>query len=253
MDGRASSKAAVKALDHVRMPEVDSDRKKELVLFQHNIGVKFKDISLLNLSLIHRSASNENFSRVNNERIEFLGDSILGAVTATLLYNGLQDHPEGDLAKIKSIVVSEGVLSGIARELQIDTMLILGRGEELSGGRGKKALLADALEALFGALYIDSGYKTAFEFIKRCIAPEIQKVQENRALGDYKSVLQEYCQKKFKAYPQYKLIKKSGPEHEHFFWIEVNCDGKVFGPGMGKNKKIAEQEAAKQAVEYFFP
>jgi ribonuclease-3 len=200
---------------------------------------------------VHRSFSNEQIVKANNERLEFLGDSILGAVTATMLYTELAGNPEGELAKIKSIVVSEDTLSGIARQLEIDKMMILGRGEEVSGGRGKKALLADALEALFGALYLDSGYIVASRFISRCIAPEIEKVRDKRGFQDYKSQLQEFCQKKYHEYPTYKLIKRSGPEHEHFFWVEVCFRNKTFGPGMGKNKKSAEQESAKIALEAF--
>ncbi|MDR1363862.1 MAG: ribonuclease III [Spirochaetaceae bacterium] len=230
------------------IPVISDARKKELNAFQRNLGIKFRNLELLQLSFMHRSVSNEIHSKISNERLEFLGDAILGAVTASLLYNGLSESNEGELAKIKSIVVSEETLSGIARELQIDMMMILGRGEELSGGREKKALLADALEALFGALYLDSGFKTAFAFVSRCITPEIVKVRENRGKEDYKSRLQEICQRKFKGYPSYRLAKHSGPEHERFFWIEVSCGGKTFGPGMGKNKKHAEQEAARMAL-----
>jgi ribonuclease-3 len=198
---------------------------------------------------MHRSISNEIRSKTNNERLEFLGDAILGAVTASVLYNDLAENSEGELAKIKSVVVSETTLSVIARKLQIDTMMVFGKGEELSGGRGKKALLADALEALFGALYLDSGFSEAFEFISRCIGPEIEKVREKRCGEDYKSLLQEICQHKFKTCPVYRLSGYSGPEHERYFWVEVSCGGRTFGPGMGKNKKHAEQEAAHLALE----
>ncbi|MDR0410109.1 MAG: ribonuclease III [Spirochaetaceae bacterium] len=230
------------------IPVISGARRKELCAFQRNLGIKFRNIELLQLSFMHRSISNEIHSKASNERLEFLGDAILGAVTASLLYSTLIESNEGELAKIKSIVVSEETLSGIARELQIDMMMILGRGEELSGGRGKKALLADALEALFGALYLDSGFKKAFDFVSRCITPEIVKVRENRGKEDYKSRLQEVCQRKFKDYPSYRLAKHSGPEHERYFWIEVSCGGRTFGPGMGKNKKHAEQEAARLAL-----
>jgi ribonuclease-3 len=231
------------------LPEVDSGRKRLLVSFQKRVKIKFKDILLLNLALIHRSVSNEAGFRYNNERLEFLGDSILGAVTATLLYDELPDKQEGDLAKIKSVVVSEETLSAIALELQLDTLLILGRGEELSGGRNKKALLADALEAVFGAYYTDSGYKPAFDFIKRCIEPEIERVREKKGSKDYKSLFQEECQRRWRKYPGYKLLKRSGPEHDRYFWIEAVIDDKVFGPGVGRNKKAAEQEAARIAIE----
>jgi len=229
------------------------ERKKQLTAFQKAAGFKFKNIELLNLSFVHRSVSNETGCRQNNERLEFLGDSILGAVCATLLYQNYADKAEGELAKIKSVAVSEEVLSSIARVLQLDTMLLLGKGEELSGGRTKKAILADTLEALIGALYLDSGYKAAFTFISQCLIPEIDRVIEKDYHRDYKSLLQEVCQRHYHAYPQYRLVKRSGPDHEHLFWIEVNVNGSNYGPGVGRNKKSAEQEAARlayQAVEH---
>ncbi|MDR1249405.1 MAG: ribonuclease III [Treponema sp.] len=229
--------------------ELSPERKKELAAFAKIAGVRFRCLELLNLSFMHRSVTNESGHRQNNERLEFLGDSILGAVTATLLYQNLADRPEGDLAKIKSVVVSEDILSGIARELQIDKLLILGRGEELTGGRTKNAILADALEALLGAIYLDSGYKAAQNFISAYIGVEIERVLDNRHHRDYKSLLQELSQRLYHKYPVYRLLKRSGPEHERFFWIEVSVNEQIFGPGMGRNKKTAEQEAARIAYE----
>jgi ribonuclease-3 len=193
--------------------------------------------------------SNESGHKINNERLEFLGDAVLGAVAATLLYRDLGQKPEGELAKIKSVVVSEDTLSGIARVLQIDTVLLLGKGEELTGGRTKKGILADALEALIGALYLDSGYYAAFSFVSRCIGPEIGRVLDRNYRQDYKSLLQELSQQLFRSYPLYRMIKRSGPEHERLFWMEVTVNGQTYGPGMGRNKKSAEQEAAKTAWE----
>jgi ribonuclease-3 len=241
-----------------------SDRKKALMAFQKAAGIKFKNPELLNLAFVHRSVSNEAGGvsgvglpsaeflpgpRLNNERLEFLGDSILGAITATLLYSDFSDKNEGDLAKIKAVVVSEEALSGIARELQIDSLLLLGKGEDRSGGRGKKAILADAFEALIGALYLDSGYRAASIFVSPHIRAEIRRVLEKNYYRDYKSLLQELCQHEFHSYPEYRMVKRSGPEHERFFWMEVTVQGKVFGPGMGRNKKSAEQEAARMAFE----
>ena len=236
--------------DRVILP--NSERKKILTTFLKSAGIKFRNIELLNLSFVHRSVSNESNHRTNNERLEFLGDAVLGAVAANLLYHILDGKPEGDLARIKSVVVSEDVLSGVARELQIDSLLILGKGEELSGGRTKKAILADALEALIGAIYLDSGYKNAFAFVERFISVEIERVLEGRHYQDYKSLLQELCQQRYKNYPNYRLVKRSGPEHERIFWIEVTVNGKVFGPAIGRNKKSAEREAAKLAYEELF-
>jgi ribonuclease-3 len=229
---------------------IDAERKGRLLIFQKNLMVRFKNIDLLNLALMHRSLSNESGCPGNNERLEFLGDAILGAVTASLLYEQLSEKNEGELAKIKSVVVSEETLSGIALELQVDTLLLLGHGEELSGGRAKKTLLADAMEAIIGALYLDSGYKAAYTLISRYIGPEIHRVLDNRHHQDYKSLLQEFTQKHSRTYPVYHLLKRSGPEHEYVFWMEVEVGGQTFGPGTGRSKKSAEQEAAKLAYTH---
>ena len=206
-------------------PALEPDRKKVLASFLKIAGIKFKCLELLNLSFMHRSVSNESNNKINNERLEFLGDAVLGMAAANLLYQNLGDKSEGDLAKIKSVVVSEDVLSAVALELRIDSLLILGRGEELSGGRTKKAILADALEALIGAIYLDSGYTNAFTFVSRFLSIEIERVLENRHFQDYKSLLQERCQKLFRNYPSYRLVKRSGPEHARVFWVEVLVNG----------------------------
>ena len=203
---------------------------------------------------MHRSVSNEFASlkpgaKINNERLEFLGDSILGAVCATLLYQTYSEKNEGSLAKIKAVVVSEDILSVIAKKLKIDEMLLLGKGEEQTGGRNKKAILADAMEAVIGALYLDSGYKAAFDFTSRCIAPEIARVTGEDYYKNYKSLLQEYCQQNLRCCPVYNIVKKTGPEHARVFWIEVKINEKVYGTGKGSNKKSAEQEAARVAWE----
>jgi ribonuclease-3 len=230
---------------------LDSGRKKTLAAFQKAANVRFKNPHLLNLAFTHRSLANESGSKDNNERLEFLGDAVLGAVAATLLYRDLSDKAEGELAKIKSVVVSEDILAGVARELQIDSLLLLGKGEANSGGRQKNAILADALEALIGALYLDSGYKAVFVFVSRWMEPEISRVRDNRHHRDYKSLLQELSQSLFRSYPVYRLIKRTGPDHDHIFWTEVMVNGQIFGSGTGKNKKSAEQDAARIAYEYY--
>ena len=231
------------------LPPIDPDRKKILAAFSKTSDIKFKSVELLNLSFMHRSISNESGLKINNERLEFLGDAVLGTVAATLLYEKFAEKAEGELAKIKSVVVSEDVLAGVARQLQIDTLLLLGKGEENSGGRTKNAILADALEALIGALYLDSGFDAVFAFVSRFLGEEIGRVLEDRYHKDYKSVLQEYCQRCFRTYPSYHLVKRSGPDHDRIFWIEVTVDGQSYGPGTGRNKKSAEQEAARMAWE----
>ena len=231
----------------------DAARKKVLAAFLRTTGIRFKRIELLNLSFMHRSVSNESNNKSNNERLEFLGDAILGAVAANLLYQTLEGRPEGDLARVKSVVVSEDILSAVALELQLDSLLILGHGEELSGGRTKKAILADALEALIGAIYLDSGYKGAFDFVSSFLISEINRVLEDRHYKDYKSLLQEFCQRHYKIYPNYRLVKRTGPEHSRIFWVEVSVNGKVFGPAAGRNKKSAERDAAKLAYDTLNP
>jgi len=249
ISSRSKNNALSDCLDAVKIPAPDSARKKILAAFLKSAEIRFKSYGLLNLSFMHRSISNETNQKINNERLEFLGDAILGAVAADLLYQNLGDRPEGDLARIKSVVVSEDVLSGVALELQIDELLVLGKGEELSGGRNKKAILADALEALIGALYLDSGYKNTYAFVGRFLHAEIERVLDNKHFLDYKSLLQEFCQRKFKKCPVYRLVKRSGPEHDRIFWVDVTVNGQIFGPATGKNKKSAEREAAKLAWE----
>lgn len=227
------------------------ERKKMLIQFCKRLSIRFNDITLLDLALHHRSFSNENtqYAHCNNERLEFLGDSVLGMATATFLYEDMAENPEGDLARIKSVVVSEQTLAPIALRMGIDTMLVLGRGEELSGGRSKKAILADAVEAVIGAYYLDSGYEAAEKFVLSFIADEVHKVQADKGQKDYKTLLQELYQKKSKQCPVYELVKTSGPDHDRVFWITVHLGNKAFGPAQGKSKKAAEQSAAKMAYE----
>ncbi|MBB6479110.1 ribonuclease-3 [Spirochaeta isovalerica] len=205
----------------------------------------------MNLAFIHRSYSNEYSQKIeNNEKLEFLGDSVLGMVTADYLFNRLPDRVEGYLAKVKSFVVSEESLDSIARSIDVDKYLLIGKGEENSGGRQKKAILADCMEAIIGAYYLDTGYREVSKFVLRFLVPQIDKVLENRHKKDYKTMLQEYVQKKYHIYPKYTLVKKSGPDHDKTFWMEVSVNGRTFGPGEGKNKKEAEQQAAEEAFAY---
>lgn len=230
---------------------VSSERKKELLEFCKPLGLRFNDIDLLDLAFHHRSYSNEHsqHKRYNNERLEFLGDSVLGMVTAAFLYEDMAENPEGDLAKIKASVVSEKSLAPIGLSIGIDKMLVLGRGEELSGGRSKPAIIADCVEAVIGAYYLDSGYDKAKSFVLDFIIPEVRKVQQNKGNMDYKTLLQELFQKQSKQCPFYELNKTSGPDHNQTFFVTVHLGSKTFGPAEGKSKKAAEQNAAKLAYE----
>lgn len=231
-------------------PPINSERRKELQLFEKQAGIKFRSQELLNLAFSHRSYANENQNEVgNNEKLEFLGDSVLGLVVAEYLFETLTDKAEGDLAKIKSFVVSEDSLAAISRSLRIDNFILIGKGEEYSGGRSKKALLADALEAVIGAYFLDSGFRPSKKFILKYLVPEINKVLENKHRKDYKTLLQELVQKQYKTYPKYSMVKKTGPDHSKTFWMEVKVGEVTYGPGKGRNKKSAEQSAAQAAYE----
>lgn len=226
---------------------MDKERIKALQAFSKKIGIHVKDLDLLNQAFCHRSSTNENHCK-NNERLEFLGDSVLGVVCASYIYRTLPDMLEGDLAKIKSVVVSEKALAPVALELGIDKLLVLGHGEEMSGGRKKDAILADCMEAVIAAVYIDQGYKAAEKYILSFLIKAINDVLD-KGLKDYKTLLQEYLQKKDKICPTYEVIGTSGPEHEKVFEVVVILGEKKIGPAKGKNKKEAEQNAAKLALE----
>lgn len=226
---------------------ISKERARELASFCKKVQIKFKDIEILDQAFRHRSVSNEKQKSSNNERLEFLGDSVLGMVTAAYLYKNL-DNPEGDLAKIKSSVVSEKALAPVALEYGIDKLLVLGHGEEMSGGRNKPAILADCMEAIIGAYYLDCGYKAAEEYVLRFIKPAIENVLIN-GMKDFKTQLQELSQKLFKECPKYNLISKSGPEHAQIFTMSVEVHGTVYGPEKGTTKKAAEQKVAEIALK----
>lgn len=234
-----------KTLKSINAPQISGERRRELQLFEKHAGIRFRKLDFLNLAFCHRSYANESDDDIdNNEKLEFLGDSVLGLVVSEYLFKSLPEKAEGDLARIKSFVVSEDSLETIAKLLKVDNYILIGKGEEYSGGRNKKAILADAMEAIIGAYYLDSGFKSAKQFILKYIIPEINKVLENKHKKDYKTLLQEHVQKKYKTYPKYNLVKRTGPDHDKTFWIEVQINDMRFGPGEGKNKKVAEQNAA---------
>lgn len=226
---------------------MDKKRKESLNTFCKKVKIRFKNLELLDLAFHHRSITNEMKHIQNNERLEFLGDSVLGIVTAAYLYNNFS-NPEGDLAKIKSAVVSEKALAPIALSFGIDKLLILGKGEESSGGRTKPAILADCMEAIIGAYYLDSGYKCAEKYVLEFIVPEINKTIST-GTKDYKTQLQELYQKKTKSTPKYELAEKTGPAHDQTFTVYVLLGDKKIGPASAKSKKEAEQLVAKMALD----
>ncbi len=227
--------------------KMDKTRKEALNQFCKKVKIRFKDLEMLDLAFHHRSITNEKKHIKNNERLEFLGDSVLGIVTAAYLYNNFP-NPEGDLAKIKSAVVSEKALAPIAIEFGIDKLLVLGKGEESTGGRTKPAILADCMEAIIGAYYLDSGYKNAEKYVLEFIIPSIQRTITG-GTKDYKTQLQELYQKQTKATPKYELAEKTGPAHDQTFVVFVSLGDKKYGPAKAKSKKEAEQLAAKLALD----
>ncbi len=223
-----------------------SQRLEILLRFQKSLNLNFSSLALLDMALTHRSYMNEAGSgeRVaHNERLEFLGDAVLGQAVASILYERMPDGTEGDLARIKSLVVSEQSLASVASSAGIPEALRMGRGEELSGGRSKRAMLADALEAIIGALYIDKGSEKARALVLDLLGPMIERSIDAPS-KDYKTIVQEYAQKYLKTLPVYSLGKAEGPEHERLFWVHCLLEGRKYGPFPGKTKKQAEQKAA---------
>lgn len=230
-------------------PSLSENRKRELFSFQNKVGLSFNDLSLLNNAFIHSSYANEAKGGVkDNERLEFLGDSVLSVVVSEWLYRNLKGD-EGDCTRVRSLVVSEDALYEVATSLGLDKLLVMGHGEELTGGRHKKAILADCTEAVIAAIFLDKGFDEARAFVQREIVPIIVKVMENRYRKDYKTLLQEYVQKRWKIVPTYNLVSAMGPEHDQVFYYTVTFHGQTFGPASGKNKKDSEQSVAKVALD----
>lgn len=227
------------------------DREEHLENFKKIFPVPFCDPSLLQRSLLHRSYSNEKGLKCNNENLEFLGDSVLSLVIVDYLYRNFPKKKEGELAKIKSYIVSEVTLSDISKRIGIDNLILLSKGEELSGGRQKKAMLADCFEAILGAYYMDRGFENAKVFIMKLFKEEVEKAFQDKYLKNYKTLLQELVQKNYKCCPEYKLEKTEGPDHKKTFLTQVFIEGKNYGSGRGSSKKDAEQEAAKHTYNYF--
>lgn len=242
----------IRSQEQLATRAVQPERKKLLSAFEKRAALRFRRQDLLNLAFSHRSYSNEDAEPGNNERLEFLGDSVLGLVVAEYLFVNFPERSEGDLAKIKSFVVSEESLAEIAVSLGIPSCLLIGKGEEHSGGRSKKAILADALEAIIGALFLDAGLKETQRFILSFMVPQIDMVIADKHRKDYKTLLQERVQKSLKTYPRYVLVKKTGPDHAKVFWIEALIGEDRFGPADGHNKKEAEQKVAKLAYLALF-
>jgi ribonuclease-3 len=227
------------------------DRDAQLAELERRLNVKFRDRTLLHTALVHGSVGSEARSRHgdNYERLEFLGDAVLNLVVADHLYRLFPTRLEGDLARLRAAVVSEGPLARIARAMDLGRYILLGRGEEKGGGRSRASLLADALEAVVGAVYVDAGYGVAHYCVSRWFADDLSRLEEPGG-GDYKSLLQELVQQRERRLPRYRITGQEGPEHNRAFVAVVEVGGRAIGEGRGKSKKEAEQAAAQQALEH---
>lgn len=229
----------------------DKKGLEKLKSLEKNLNYKFNNIKLLRQALTHSSYANENKMKLteSNERLEFLGDSILNLIVSQYLYNKYQTYPEGELTKIRATVVCESSLAFAARKIDLGSFLLLGKGEEATGGRERESILADASEALAGALYIDSDYESTYKVLLANFEEDIvYAVGKGDLFIDYKTELQEKFQKINKSKIEYKVLKEVGPDHDKIFYINVVVNNKVVGTGKGRNKKEAEQMAAKEGL-----
>jgi ribonuclease-3 len=235
-------------------PVSKQERKIEATMarFQEHLGFTFTHKELLRQALTHRSATSGDTSGENasesNERLEFLGDSVLGLVVNEHLFHEYPRHREGLLTQMKSLLVSRAILSVKAREMKVGDYLFLSSGEEESGGRDRSSILADSFEAVIGAIYLDKGMEAARSFIKDKLMADSKQILEDRNHINYKSMLQEHIQSEKKIHPQYRVTSEDGPDHEKVFTVDVMVGKKVLGRGKGKNKKQAQQEAARVAL-----
>lgn len=223
-----------------------------LSALQQILGISFNDPSLLEQAMVHSSYINENpdFASVSNERLEFLGDAVLGSVITEKLYLDYPQFSEGEMTKLRSALVSRETLARIARNISLGNYLYLGKGEEASGGRNKLTNLAGALEAVIAAVFLDRGSAITRDFVLRLLSKELQKVVSQGVKTDYKSQLQELIQSKQQQTPTYYLVEAVGPVHDRRFTVEVRVGNTVLGRGSSKSKKAAETEAACSALEH---
>jgi len=217
------------------------------------IGYRFHNISLLQNALTHSSYANERWhnSLLSNERLEFLGDSVLGMLVAEYLYHNFPNRPEGELTRMRADMVCEQTLAAAANRIGLGGHLLLGHGEEQGGGRKRNSILADAMESVIAACFLDGGMEAALKVVQQFILVEVPVTKLHNT--DYKTKLQELVQQKKNQVLSYKLVGQSGPDHDKQFDVEVSLNGNVVGSGSGSSKKRAEQMAAKSAIEKLFP
>ena len=217
------------------------------------IGYRFQNISLLQNALTHSSYANERWhnSLLSNERLEFLGDSVLGMLVAEYLFRSFPDRPEGELTRMRADMVCEKTLASVANRIGLGEHLLLGHGEEQGGGRSRDSILADAVESVIAACFLDGGLEAALKFVQQFILVDVPVNRFHNT--DYKTALQEMVQQKKNQVLSYALVGQSGPDHDKQFEVEVSLNGTVVGKGTGRSKKRAEQDAARAAIEKLFP
>lgn len=217
------------------------------------IGYQFRNITLLQNALSHSSYANERWhdSLKSNERLEFLGDSVLGMLVAEHLYRTFPNRPEGELTRMRADMVCEKSLAMVANRLDLGRHLMLGKGEETGGGRNRDSILADAVESVLAACYLDGGMDAAVQFVQKFILVNVPVTKLHNT--DYKTALQELVQQKKNQVIAYRLVGESGPDHDKEFRVELTLNGEVVGIGTGSSKKRAEQAAAQAAIEQLYP
>jgi len=220
-------------------------------VFREKFGIQFHNPQLLITALKHRSYLNiTNEPRIHsNERLEFLGDAVLDLIVTHYLYEKFPQRTEGQLSKVKSILVSKPVLADIAVKISLGEMILINWGEEKTGGRQRQSILADAFEAVIGAIFLDQGLDVAQRFVQQHLLNDFQKIIRRGLYRNYKSILLEFVQSKGQGLPEYRVVQEFGPDHAKEFVVQVRVGEEVLGEGRGKSKKIAEQEAAKMAVK----
>lgn len=229
------------------MASINDVIRESIRAFEEKIGYEFKDKTYIQTALTHSSFANEHKEFNYNERLEFLGDSILGLVVSDYLFRARNDLPEGKLTRLRANVVCEESLSAVARKINLGDHLFLGKGEKTSGGSDRDSILADATEAVIAAIYLDGGFDQAKDFILSNLRDTIAKNIDENIFRDYKTILQEIIQGN-NGKISYKLVGESGPDHDKEFEMQVKCGQDTIGIGKGKNKKEAEKEAARDAL-----
>ncbi len=229
------------------MASINDVIKESIRAFEEKIGYEFKDKTYIQTALTHSSFANEHKEFNYNERLEFLGDSVLGLVVSDYLFRARNDLPEGKLTRLRANVVCEESLSAVARKINLGDHLFLGKGEKASGGSNRDSILADATEAVIAAIYLDGGFDQARDFILSNLRDTIAKNIDGNIFRDYKTILQEIIQGN-NGKISYKLVGESGPDHNKEFEMQVKCGQDTIGIGKGKNKKEAEKEAARDAL-----